>query len=295
MVLLLYALIPQLGIFHNSWQHLRQLHPSWVVIAVGLMGLTYAAAALTYCLLALKPLGYRATMLVQLAATFINRLLPGGVGALGINYVYLRRRHLSAALATSTVAINNLLGLIGHGLLVVLVLLVAADRHQSISPRLGHVPNLIWAVSLVAVVALAGALYIGRQRLRYFMRDIRAQLIAYHEQPWRVVAALLSSMTLTTTNVLCLACSALALSVHLPFVALLLIFSFGLGAGAATPTPGGLGGFEAGLVGGLVAYHIGSAQALAVALLYRLISYWLSMAAGSIAFVIARRHKLLTY
>jgi uncharacterized protein (TIRG00374 family) len=100
-------------------------------------------------------------------------------------------------------------------------------------------------------------------------------------------------MTLTLFNVLCLLCCLSALGIHLPFVIVLLVFSFGVGAGAATPTPGGLGGFEAGLTAGFVAYHVGSSSALAAALLYRLISYWLPLIFGAVAFTICQKQKLL--
>ena len=60
-----------------------------------------------------------------------------------------------------------------------------------------------------------------------------------------------------------------------------------------TPTPGGLGGVEAGLVAGLVAYRVASADALAAVLVYRLVSYWLMLAIGAAAFVIAERRGYL--
>jgi uncharacterized protein (TIRG00374 family) len=102
----------------------------------------------------------------------------------------------------------------------------------------------------------------------------------------------MSSILLTLSNVLCLGCCALALGVHLPFLIVLLIFSFGLGTGTATPTPGGLGGFEAGLTAGFIAYHVASPAALATALLYRLISYWLPLVVGALALLIAQRQRL---
>jgi len=86
----------------------------------------------------------------------------------------------------------------------------------------------------------------------------------------------------------------LALGVHLPFIVVVLIFSFGLSTGTVTPTPGGLGGFEAGLTAGFVAYHVGSASALAIALLFRLISYWLMLAIGALAFTVSERKHLFS-
>src|SRR5438128_357164 len=87
-VLALYVLIPQIGAFKASWHVLSRPVASWTLLAVLMTALTYLAAAGTYCLLAFQPLRYGKTALIQLAAMFINRLLPGGVGALGANYAY---------------------------------------------------------------------------------------------------------------------------------------------------------------------------------------------------------------
>jgi uncharacterized protein (TIRG00374 family) len=101
-------------------------------------------------------------------------------------------------------------------------------------------------------------------------------------------------MVLTLCYVLCLWAAAAALGVHLSVVAALLVLTLGVGAGSATPTPGGLGGYEAGLVAGLIAYGADSSAALAVALLFRLISYWLTLAAGAVAFAYAQRRGLFS-
>lgn len=292
LALALYVLAPQFSSFKSSWHLLSHPLPAWVVAATILTMLTYLAAAATYCLLAFRPLRYGQVVLVQLAAMFINRLLPGGIGALGANYAYLRRSRHGAAQAGSVVAINNLLGALGHGLVVVVSLAVFSG-HAAIMPIHSHYLGLFTKVIIGGGLLLAVlALVFGRQRLAVKINDVREQLLSYSHQPWRLPAALLSSMLLTLCNVSCLLCCALALGVHLPFIAVLLVFSFGIGAGTASPTPGGLGGFEAGLAAGFIAYHVASPAALAAALLYRVVSYWLPLLAGLPAFIICQKQGL---
>jgi uncharacterized membrane protein YbhN (UPF0104 family) len=289
----LYVLLPQFGQFRSSWHLLSHPDAVWTATAIGLTVLTYAAAAATYGLLAFKPLAYGQTLLVELAAMFINRLLPGGLGALGANYAYLRRNNHSAAQAAGTVAANNLFGVIGHGALVATALALSAG-HVMASPP-GHSRVLVTVIKIAAgvtVLAVVLGLVFGRHRLRQFAVTIRRDVLSYRQRPWRLVGALTSSIALTLCNVLCLACCGLALGVHLPFIAVLLIFSLGIGAGTATPTPGGLGGFEAGLTAGLIAYHVASPAALATALLYRLVSYWLLLPAGALALVVCQKKRL---
>jgi uncharacterized protein (TIRG00374 family) len=54
-------------------------------------------------------------------------------------------------------------------------------------------------------------------------------------------------------------------------------------------TPGGLGFVEAGLLGTLTLAGVPGPAALAATLLYRLVSYWLPIPAGGVAYLLFRR------
>jgi len=54
-------------------------------------------------------------------------------------------------------------------------------------------------------------------------------------------------------------------------------------------TPGGLGFVEAGLVGALALAGVSSGDAVGATLLYRIVSYWLPILAGAVAYVLFRR------
>ena len=293
LLLALYIVVPQIGDFRSSLHMLSHPHAGWTILAVLFTLGTYIAGAATYCLLAFKKLSYQRTLLIQFAAMFINRLLPGGIGALGANFVYLKRQRHSAAQAASVVAINNLLGGIGHYLLLAFALLVTGyssiEASQSGSD-LGLKIKYFWVVLLVLLVV---ALVIGRNRLKRGVIDLKNQLLDYRHRPKKVMLALITSICLTACNVLALYACASALGVHLNFAVIMLVFTLGIGAGTVTPTPGGLGGFEAGLVAGFAAFGVDSSTALAIALLYRLISYWLTLLAGAVAFVITQKRQLL--
>ena len=291
LVIALYVVVPQFGSFRASWHLLGHPLAGWTAAAIGLTGLTYFAGSLTYCLLADKPLPYRQTVLVELAAMFVNRLLPAGVGALGVNFTYLRRLKHSNAQATAIVAINNTLGFVGHGLVLLLTLVLVSSRQAG---QLHWRPmSLHWEASLLIGCLAVVVLFVAARYFRRSVAELLRQFASYRHRLGRLGGALLSSMLLTLCNVLCFACCALALGVHLPFLAALLIFSFGVGAGTAVPTPGGLGGFEAGLTAGLIALQVSSSEALAVALLYRFISYWLPLLAGGPALILVQKRHLL--
>jgi glycosyltransferase 2 family protein len=291
--LAVYVLLPQIGDFRSSWQLLQHPQASWTAIAVLLTFATFVAGTGTYCFLAFRRLLFGRTLLVQLAAMFINRLLPAGIGALGANYLYLRRERHTASQAVSVVAVNNLLGFVGHGLLVLVVLLVFPGSSLTSPTRYSANQTLILAVAaLVAIVLVITGFLFGRNKVAQTVQDIKKQLFSYRHRPWVLLGALATSMTLTLCNVLCLFYCLHALGLELSFAAVLLVFTFGVGTGAAVPTPGGLGGFEAGLAAGFVAYGLDPAVALAAALLFRLISYWLPLITGLAAFIICHRQRL---
>lgn len=291
----LYVIVPQLSGFRDSWHLLERPELAWLIVAAGLVALTYFAAAATYFWLALKPLRYREVLLVQLAAMFINRLLPGGVGAIGANYTYLRHRQHSAAQAACVTAVNNLWGFLGHGLVVAATLLFFSVRHLPVgvsAPRDAWIQP--WTVLLVigVVLLVLSSAILQRQRASRVLKDITRQLLSYRQHTGRLGLGLVSSISLTLSNVLALMACASALHLTMSFAAMVLVFTFGVGIGTATPTPGGLGGFEAGIAAGLIAYHVTGSTALAVALLYRVLSYWLPLVAGGVAFVICQRRQL---
>jgi undecaprenyl-diphosphatase len=89
--------------------------------------------------------------------------------------------------------------------------------------------------------------------------------------------------------VLVLHLAARSFGVWLELPQLFLVYTGGVLLGAAVPTPGGLAGVEAGLVGGFMAYGVGSTTAIAIALAFRLATYWLPILPGLTAFAIYRR------
>jgi putative heme transporter len=87
----------------------------------------------------------------------------------------------------------------------------------------------------------------------------------------------------------------LAVSIHaagaaIPWHDLLLVYGTGIAAQGLNITPGGLGVTEGTLSLALVATGLGTSQALAAVLLYRLASFWLVALAGWLVLLWLRRH-----
>jgi len=100
-------------------------------------------------------------------------------------------------------------------------------------------------------------------------------------------------MALTSLYVLTLYACSRALGLDIAISKIFIVMTFGVVGATAVPTPGGLGGAEAGLVGGLILYGANSSVALGVALLYRLLTFWLSLVVGAVVFIaLERRHYM---
>jgi len=134
-----------------------------------------------------------------------------------------------------------------------------------------------------------------RNKLLKSLISVKTLLLAYADEPFILLKALFSSMALTILHMLSLLCSMYAIGGSVSFAVVVLVFSLGVGVGASVPTPGGLGGVEAGMVAGFVAFGMPANTALAGVLLYRLISFWMPLVLGGLAFVYVQNKGLVRF
>lgn len=291
-LLTLYVVVPQIGAFHDSGTAVQHVDKRLAAAALAASMATYVAAAGTYYWLTYRKLAYFPTVLVQVASMFVNRLLPAGIGALGANFAYLRHRRVPAVQASAVVALNNTLGFAGHALLLALVV---AAQGGSI-PAINDMPAKIgvwWLIPVAALVFIGMVFWFSpwRRRARNTMQEFGRYVLDYRKRPGLLSLALGCSMLLTLANVVSLYCCLHAVHGSGSLALVMLVFSFGVSLGTAVPTPGGLGGFEAGLVAGFVAFGVPAGTALAAALLFRFFSYWLAIIAGALAYALVyQRH-----
>lgn len=299
-VLVLYAVIPQFGVFRRAQISFADIQWSYVVLAALWTALTYVCAAQSYRWLSFKPLIFMRTLIAQLAALFATRIVPAGIGGIGVNFAYLRSAKHSTPQAAAVVAINNTLGFIANALLLAIAVLVFGDS----------IPSVIFErdISLQQISVIGGALLISLiitilifgNRLKKGVRSFITQVGLFRYRLPAVGRAFCVSLLLTAANVLALYSCAASLGANATLVVTLLVYSFAIILGTFTPTPGGLGGIEAGLVLGFMAFGMDAGTALAVTLIFRMVSNWVPLCIGALAFwyaeshryfVIARHHK----
>lgn len=284
-----YLLIPHLSAFHHSLSVIGHARWIWLALSGGLLLMTFPAAAGVYRCLAKRPIRFYPTVLIQVASTFVNRIVPGGVGTLSLNYDYLRKLHHNAGQAGSVIAANNAIGFLSNIILLAVALPLAPFHIGHLS--LTGITLYYWVVGTVIVAAITVLVWSQhlRKEIYRFIWSVGHNILKYRAHPLRLIGALLISMILTSLYALCLAATAKALGTGINPAQALVIMTLGVTLGTITPTPGGLGGAEAGLFTGCLAYHFAADQALAITLAYRFFTYWLLLPVGGLALYVVQR------
>jgi uncharacterized protein (TIRG00374 family) len=159
------------------------------------------------------------------------------------------------------------------------------------------VPHISIWTWLIFVLLLGAALYIRRNKhlkvITKFIRNIWQALLLYRKRSNNLLAAFICAMGNTLFHTLAVWMSMKAFGIDLPLTVALITLTGGVAAATISPTPGGLVGSEAGLTATLMGFGVESGVALAVALSYRLVSYWIPLIPGVLALVIAKNRKLV--
>jgi uncharacterized membrane protein YbhN (UPF0104 family) len=304
----IYLLAPSLLEIFSSWPKLRTAKPGWFALAVGFEAASYLALW-TLQRIALRTRSWFAVGTSQLAAGAAGSVVPGGgAAATALQYRLLvasgvRASAVGAGLAATWAATT------ATALALPLVAVLAAAGGTPAPKGLRQVAY-IGSGAFVVVAGLAGAALawdwplrtVGRavpgvaawvrrgdrlaalpERLLEQRDGVRAAFAA------RPVLAVLAAVGKWAFDYLALVAVLAALGAR-PEPALVLLAYAAAALLAMIPaTPGGLGFVEAGLAGLLRLAGVDVGTAAVATLGYRLVSFWLPLPAGGIAYWLARR------
>jgi len=291
------VLLAQVGRVAATVSSLQHASWPWLAVVGLLSAVTYLMAAISLIGAAGQPLALGRTWAVQVAAAFTNRLIPAGLGGMGTNIRYLEAAGSPRTEAVAAVGLNSVAGFVVHlvGVIAIVPLLGASSTRLRISGP--DLPDQ-WPV-LVAVVGaftVAGAIRWGatlRRRAGPSVRSAAASLVSVLRRPASGAALFAGSVGVTAGYALALGASCRAFGVGLPLSAVVAVYLGGSALAAVAPTPGGLGAIEAALVAGLTAAGAPSGPAVAAVLSYRLVTYWLPVLPGLVAYRVLRRSGTL--
>jgi uncharacterized protein (TIRG00374 family) len=306
----LYVVAPSVVAVLHEWPRLKSVRPLWfLVLAVLQMG---SLAALWFLVrIALPSTRWVDAANSQLAGNAASRVLPGG-SATG-SVVQASMLVKSGQSAGSVAAAMGSIGLLTTGMLLALpILTIPAVIIQPPSARelqLGLVVSLAVALVLVGlglallrwngfvgVVARGAGQAVHLVRRGSSVTHIEVTVLAQRDA---VAAAFdgrwVRSLGFAAANRMfdyaTLVASLCAVGARVRPSMVLLAYVIALGLALIPITPGGLGFVEAGLTSVLVLAGAGTDQAVLGTLLYRLVSFWLPIPVGALAWAGWHLHR----
>ena len=305
----LYVVFPNLVETFSSFPELVRIHPVWLAAMVALEAGAFVA---NWALLrlALRGAGWFRVATTQLASNAVSRILPGGAATGGaVQYAWLVRSGLDGGVVASGLTASSL---ISTG--VVLALPVFAlpaiiggapvDRGLQRAAWLGLGAFALTAAVVAVLLSTQRPLaWVGRQvqRVANLVRrrtpdvtDLPERLLAERDEIRSVfgrrwLLALTTALANRLLDYLALLAALVAVGATPRPSLVLLAYAGSVVLGMIPITPGGLGFVEAGLAAMLTLAGIPAAQATVATLGYRLVSYWLPLLAGAVAWLLFRR------
>ncbi|MFC9889699.1 lysylphosphatidylglycerol synthase transmembrane domain-containing protein [Streptomyces pilosus] len=261
----------------------------WVAAAVLFSAASYVAAAMALLGFVPERVPFVRTVAAQVAGSFVKIVAPAAVGGVALNTRFLQRAGVRPGLAVASVGASQLFGLGCHILMLLAFgYLTGTEKTPSLSPSRTVIGGLLTVAVLVLVVTSVPFLRkFVVTRVRSLFAGVVPRMLDVLQRPQKLVTGIGGMLLLTACFVMCLDASIRAFgdettSVSLASVAV--VFLAGNALGSAAPTPGGVGAVEATLTVGLIAVGLPKEVAAPAVLLFRLLTLWLPVLPGWIAF-----------
>jgi uncharacterized protein (TIRG00374 family) len=312
--LVLYGVAPAIGEVLGAWPRVADLKPWW------LAAMLLFEAASCWCLWELQALSIgtrdmRAVATSQLAGGALGRVIPGGAATAAatqynmLNASDVPRGAIATGLAAATVLQIAALCVLPALTLPALVFWVKT-------------PETLWETAILALVLFVAMLGVGlavarsektlrgvgRLAVRVSCRlpgdralapTFPDRLVVQRDEVVerlgdRFPRACAAAVGRWVFDLLALATAIQAVGAHPRFSLVLLAYVTAQLLAQIPVTPGGLGVVEAGLTATLALAGVRGGDAAVAVLAYRLVSYWLMLPAGLVAWIVHRRRMAVS-
>ncbi|MER8060143.1 MULTISPECIES: lysylphosphatidylglycerol synthase domain-containing protein [unclassified Streptomyces] len=261
----------------------------WVIAAALFSALSYVAAAMALLGFVPERVPFPRTVAAQVAGSFVKIVAPAAVGGVALNTRFLQRAGVRPGLAVASVGASQLFGLGCHILMLLSFgYLTGTEKTPSLSPSRTVIAGLLTVAVLVLVVTSVPFLRkFVVTRVRSLFAGVVPRMLDVLQRPQKLVTGIGGMLLLTACNVMCLDAAVRAFGhgmTTLSIASVAVVFLAGNALGSAAPTPGGVGAIEASLTLGLIAFGLPKEVAAPAVLLFRLMTLWLPVLPGWLAF-----------
>jgi len=261
----------------------------WVAAAVVFSAGSYVAAAMALMGFVPERVPFLRAVAAQVAGSFVKIVAPAAVGGVALNTRFLQRAGVRPGLAVASVGASQLFGLGCHILMLLSFgYLTGTEKTPSLSPSRTVIAGLLTVAVLVLVVTSVPFLRkFVVTRVRSLFAGVVPRMLDVLQRPQKLVTGIGGMLLLTACFVMCLDASIRAFGqqgASLSIASVAVVFLAGNALGSAAPTPGGVGAVEATLTVGLIAVGLPKEVAAPAVLLFRLLTLWLPVLPGWLAF-----------
>jgi uncharacterized membrane protein YbhN (UPF0104 family) len=283
-----YFLIHQLSDVQFLAQQVKDVDWRWLPAIVAMSVLSYVAATMSAVGSVPDRLPPWPTFVAQVGASFVNWVTPAKVGGLALGARFMERQGVHAAVAVTGAGINAAAGAVMHtALLAIFVVVVGARGLDGVHAPSARTLGLV-GLGILAVSGLVAAVPAGRRLVyRHVIPSLERAVHGIRELSGRPgkLALLFGGSTLVTLSyafglVYCVE----AFGGGAPVAAIIAAYLVGAAIAQVAPTPGGIGAVEAALITGLTAAGLDKETAVPAVFLFRLITFWLPILPGWLAF-----------
>ncbi len=283
---LLVALWRLVGLdWRGIWTEIRQINLSLFLLALLVYYTTLLPRAVRWRRM-LRNLGHALPLRllgeVIFLSWFVNHLIPAKMGDLYRGLILRRREQISFSMTTGSVLAERVIDMCA-----LLIVAVAAAFFFVRGELLTEMRGVLLSAGILVVLIAGGLFLFWRldssllswlphrlgERFERFQRGIFTSV-----QPLWLIIILTALAWAAEAGRFFLVANAMGVPLTMPQ----LLFVFAAGALLlAAPTPGGLGAVEGGMVGVMLLLDVPVDMAAAVAIVDRLISYWLVLIPGA--------------
>jgi uncharacterized membrane protein YbhN (UPF0104 family) len=261
----------------------------WLAAAVAFSALSYVAAAMGLLGFVPERVPFPRTVAAQVAGSFVKIVAPAAVGGVALNTRFLQRAGVRPGLAVASVGASQLVGLGCHILMLLSFgYLTGTEKTPSLTPSRTVIAGLLTVAVLVLVVTSVPFLRkFVVTRVRSLFAGVVPRMLDVLQRPQKLVTGIGGTLLLTGCFVMCLDASIRAFgdeTTSLSIASVAVVFLAGNALGSAAPTPGGVGAVEATLTVGLIAVGLPKEVAAPAVLMFRLLTLWLPVLPGWLAF-----------
>jgi uncharacterized protein (TIRG00374 family) len=274
----------------DSFSALWTLRPTALATAAVAAGVTYLGATLARIGAFRDALQFGPTFQSTLASSLANRVTPARTGGITLAVRFLQKQGVATADAVQSVGLVAVTGLLVHLLFLAVTTRIGIDdRTVTVGGELGASTVTVIAVVLASVgLGLVALVPAWRSAVTSTVvpavRRAGSGLRAVAGRPLRLAQLLVGSVIVVAAYSSALVFSAWAVGVEEDFLAITITFLVATIVAAPAPTPGGLGVLEVALIAGLVLFGSPLALAIPAVFLYRLLTFWIPIGPGALAY-----------